>query len=56
MKKDNKLKFAKLLEKRRELSKKNQKRISNVSSNDPQLVDILNNFNEGKDYKSVYKN
>lgn len=55
MKKDNKFKFAKLLEKRHELSKKNKKRVSVVSSNDPQLMDILNNFNEVRDYKSVYK-
>ena len=51
MKNNKDIKFIDLIKKRRELSKDNKKNIKNVSSNDPQLIDMIDNFNEGKEYK-----
>ena len=51
MKNNRDIKFIDLIKKRRELSKDNKKNIKNVSSKDPQLMDMIDNFNEGKEYK-----
>ena len=52
MKNNKDIKFIDLIKKRRELSKNNKKNIKNVSSKDPQLIDMIDNFNDGKEYKS----
>lgn len=49
------VKFANLLKKRKQLSEANKKNVKNVSSNDPQLMDVLKNFNESKEYKLLRK-
>ena len=49
------IKFIDLIKRRRELSKDNKKNIKNVSSKDPQLIDVIDNFNEGKEYKLLKK-
>lgn len=55
MKNNKDIKFIDLIKKRRELSKNNKKNIKNVSSKDPQLIDMVDNFNEGKEYKLLKK-
>lgn len=55
MKNNKDIKFTDLIKKRRELSKNNKKNIKNVSSKDPQLIDMIDNFNEGKEYKLLKK-
>lgn len=51
MKNNKDIKFIDLIKKRRELSKDNKKNIKNVSSKAPQLIDMIDNFNVGKEYK-----
>ena len=55
MKNNKDIKFIDIIKKRRELSKNNKKNIKNVSSKDPQLIDMIDNFNEGKEYKLLKK-
>lgn len=55
MKNNKDIKFIDLIKKRRDLSKNNKKNIKNVSSKDPQLIDMIDNFNEGKEYKLLKK-
>ena len=55
MKNNKDIKFIDLIKRRRELSKDNKKNIKNVSSKDPQLIDMIDNFNEGKEYKLLKK-
>lgn len=52
MKEEKNIKFAELLKKRSLLSEAKKKNTKIISSSDPQLMDILKNFNESKDYKS----
>lgn len=52
MKEEKNIKFADLLKKRKELSEANKKNIKTISSEDPQLMDVLKNFNESKEYKT----
>lgn len=49
MKQEDKIKFEKLLEKRRSMSKEVQAK--KVSSNDSQLRNIIKNFKEQSEYK-----
>ena len=49
------IKFANLLKKRKKLSETNKKNTKNVTSNDPQLIDVLKNFNESEEYKLLRK-
>ena len=51
MKNNNDIKFIDLIKKRRELSKDNKKNIKNLSSKYHQLIDMIDNFNGGKEYK-----
>ena len=51
MKNNKDIKFIDLIKKRRELSKDNKKNIQNLSSKYPQLIDMIDNFNGGKEYK-----
>ena len=51
MKNNKDIKFIDLIKKRRELSKDNIKNIKNLSSKYPQLLDMIDNFNGGKEYK-----
>ena len=51
MKNNKDIKFIDLIKKRRELSKDNKKNIKNLSSKYPQLIDMIDNFNGGKEYK-----
>lgn len=53
MEKEKKLKFAELLKKRMQLSSANKEKIHTISTDDPQLIDVLENFNESKDYKML---
>lgn len=53
MEKEKKLKFAELLKKRMQLSSANKEKIHAISTDDPQLIDVLENFNESKDYKML---
>lgn len=55
MKEEKNIKFAELLKKRSLLSEAKKKNAKIISSSDPQLMDILKNFNESKDYKSLKK-
>lgn len=55
MKEEKNIKFAELLKKRSLLSEAKKKNTKIISSSDPQLMDILKNFNESKDYKSLKK-
>ena len=55
MKEEKGIKFADLLRKRRQLSEAKKKNTKIVSTSDPQLMDILKNFNESKDYKLLKK-
>lgn len=55
MEKEKKLKFAELLEKRKKLSNANKEKIHTISTNDPQLIDVLKNFNESKEYAMLKK-
>lgn len=55
MDKEKSIKFANLLKKRKQLSKANKNNTKTVSSNDPQLIDTLKNFNESKEYKLLRK-
>lgn len=47
----NKSNLKKIIERRKKLSISNENKISKVSANDPQLKNIIENFNEGKQYK-----
>ncbi len=47
--------FINLLKKRREMSGVAKSKKNTISKNDPQLVDLLKNFNESKEYK-ILKN
>ena len=51
MKNNKDIKFIDLIKKRRELSKDNKKNIKNLSSKYPQLIDMIDNFNGGTEYK-----
>lgn len=51
MNKEKGIKFENLLKRRKQLSEANKNNTKTVSSNDPQLVDVLKNFNELKEYK-----
>lgn len=53
MEKEKKLKFAELLKKRMQLSSANKEKIHTISTDDPQLIDVLEKFNESKDYKML---
>ncbi|MBQ8892425.1 MAG: hypothetical protein IJ068_06160 [Bacilli bacterium] len=55
MKEDKSVKFANLLKKRNKLSAANKKNTKTVSANDPQLMDIINKFNESEEYKKIVK-
>ena len=55
MKEDKSIKFANLLKKRKQLSNANKKNTKTVSANDPQLMDVINKFNESKEYKKLGK-
>ena len=50
---EKKLKFAELLKKRMQLSSANKEKIHTISTDDPQLIDVLENFNESKNYKML---
>ena len=52
MKEEKNIKFAELLKKRSLLSEAKKKNTKIISSSDSQLMEILKNFNESKDYKS----
>lgn len=52
--KENKILFEELLKKREQLSKQNKKK-QKVSGNDVQLIDVIENFNEYKEYKDTLK-
>ena len=45
--------FAELLYNRREMSKANKKDIKIISTIDHQLIDMLKNFKESKEYKII---
>ena len=51
MEKNDSIKFANLLKKRKQLAKSNKKNTKNISLKDPQLMDVLKNFNESKEYE-----
>lgn len=54
--KDNKKNiFAALLKKRKKLSNANKDNIKTISLKDPQLMDIIKNFNESKEYEILNK-
>ena len=36
-----------------QLSSANKEKIHTISTDDPQLIDVLENFNESKDYKML---
>ena len=55
MKDEKSMKFANLLKKRKKISEANKKNTKTISSNDSQLIDIIKNFNESKEYKMLRK-
>lgn len=55
MKEEKSIKFADLLKKRKQLSEANKNNTKTVSSNDPQLIDVIKNFNEAREYKMLRK-
>lgn len=50
MEMEKKVKFAELLEKRKKLSKAKKEKVV-IAAEDSQLLDVLKNFNESKNYK-----
>lgn len=55
MKEEKSIKFADLLKRRKQLSEANKNNAKAISSKDPQLIDIIKNFNEAKEYKMLRK-
>lgn len=53
MKQVNKKKFLDLVAKRKELAAKNSNKIVKVSAQDSQLKNIIDSFNESKQYKKM---
>ena len=54
MKEQKNIKFADLLKKRKQLSEANKKNIKTISLEDPQLMDVLKNFNESEEYDNYF--